>query len=143
LGIQVTHELLLQCGQVKWLRPYWALVKKHYAYGAAPLSLGLNFSALTQYAQTDSATGSANGNPPGEPTGININQNGEITVTYSNQQTPVVGQVAVATFVNEQGCSLTIKACTRRRRPPALPPSWRPVEAMPARFSPALWKAQM
>ncbi len=74
--------------------------------GAANLSLNLDFSGLTQYAGGTAATGSADGNAVGRPEGVQIGDNGGVSISYSNGQTVNVAQVAVATFPSEQGLQL-------------------------------------
>ncbi len=76
--------------------------------GAANLSLNLDFSGLTQYAGGTAATGSADGNAVGRPEGVQIGDNGGVSISYSNGQTVNVAQVAVATFPSEQGLQLGI-----------------------------------
>jgi flagellar hook protein FlgE len=75
--------------------------------GAANLSLNLNFSGLTQYAGGTAASGNADGNAVGRPQGVQIDNNGTVSVSYSNGQTVNVAQVALATFASEQGLQLT------------------------------------
>jgi len=72
--------------------------------GAAPLSLGLNFSSLTQFA---TANATADGNGVGTPLAVQVDNSGIVSVSYSNGQLVKVGQVAVATFPSEQGLALT------------------------------------
>jgi flagellar hook protein FlgE len=74
--------------------------------GAANLSLTVNFSGLTQFAGGTAVTGSADGNAVGRPQGVQIGNNGMVSVSYSNGQTVNVGQVAVATFPSEQNLQL-------------------------------------
>ena len=74
--------------------------------GAANLSLNLDFSGLTQYAGGTAASGVADGNAVGNPQGIQIGSNGNISISYSNGQTVAVAQVAIATFPSEQGLQL-------------------------------------
>ncbi len=74
--------------------------------GAANLSLTVNFSGLTQFAGGTAVTGSADGNAVGRPQGVQIGNNGTVSVSYSNGQTVNVGQVAVATFPSEQNLQL-------------------------------------
>ena len=75
--------------------------------GAANLSLNIDFSGLTQYAGGTAATGSADGNAVGRPEGVQVNNNGVVSVSYSNGQTVNVAQVAVATFPCSQGLQLS------------------------------------
>jgi flagellar hook protein FlgE len=74
--------------------------------GAANLSLGLDFSGLTQYAGGTSSSVTADGNAVGNPQGVQISNNGLVSVSYSNGQTINVGRVAIATFASEQGLQL-------------------------------------
>jgi len=75
--------------------------------GASPLSLGLNFSALTQYATASATNATADGNAVGNPQGVSISSNGTVSMSYSNGQTANIAQVAVATFNSEQGLQLS------------------------------------
>jgi len=75
--------------------------------GAANLSLNLNFNALTQYGGATAATGTADGNAVGRPSGIQVSNTGLVSISYSNGQTVNIAQVAVATFPSEQGLQLT------------------------------------
>jgi len=74
--------------------------------GAAPLSLGLNFAQLTQFGTASSLSGTANGNAAGQPVGVSIGANGNVSVSYSNGQSANVAQIAVATFTSQQGLAL-------------------------------------
>jgi flagellar hook protein FlgE len=70
----------------------------------SPQTITLNFNQVTQYSATDSIQAlSQNGFGSGELTGFTINPDGTITGTFSNGQTQVLGQVAVAVFNNEDG----------------------------------------
>jgi flagellar hook protein FlgE len=75
--------------------------------GAKPLSLSLNFSALTQYAAAAAVTGSADGSAVGQPQNVQVNNNGLISVSYSNGNVVNVAKVAIATFPALQGLQLT------------------------------------
>jgi flagellar hook protein FlgE len=75
--------------------------------GANPLSLSLNFSALTQYAAAAAATGTANGSAVGQPQNVQVNNDGLISVSYSNGNIVNVAKVAIATFPALQGLQLT------------------------------------
>lgn len=75
--------------------------------GAAPLSLALNFSAMTQYAASGTSNATADGNAVGNPQGVSVNSNGVVSMSYSNGQTVNIAQVAVATFASEQGLQLS------------------------------------
>jgi flagellar hook protein FlgE len=74
--------------------------------GAANLSLNLNFSGLTQFSGGTAVSGTADGNAAGNPEGVQIGDNGVVSVSYSNGQTVNVAQVAIATFGNAQGLQL-------------------------------------
>jgi len=74
--------------------------------GAAPLSLGLNFAQLTQFGTASSLSGTANGNAAGQPVGVSIGANGNVSVSYSNGRSANVAQIAVATFTSQQGLAL-------------------------------------
>lgn len=72
-----------------------------------PLNFALDFSPLTGLASADGQSqlvmASQNGAPAGIMTGYSIDESGVVTAAYSNQQTQVLGQVALATFTNTQG----------------------------------------
>lgn len=71
---------------------------------ASPQQVTLNFSQVTQYSATDSIQAlSQNGYASGELTGYTINPDGTITGNFSNGETSVLGQIAVAAFTNQQG----------------------------------------
>src|SRR5579883_2444290 len=74
--------------------------------GAAPLSLTLNLGGLTQFGGANTASGTADGSAIGSPTGVAVGNNGVVAVSYSNGKTVNVAQVALATFVSEQGLQL-------------------------------------
>ncbi|TXT38933.1 MAG: hypothetical protein FD135_2593 [Comamonadaceae bacterium] len=64
----------------------------------------IDFSKATQYGAAFSISNlSQNGYPPGELTGMSINESGLITARYSNGQTQYNGQLAMADFRNVQG----------------------------------------
>jgi flagellar hook protein FlgE len=71
--------------------------------GAAPLSLNLDFTALTQFSSTTAITGTTDGNASGGPLGVQVDSNGVISVSYSNGRTINIAQVAIATFASDQG----------------------------------------
>jgi len=72
--------------------------------GSSPLTLSLNVTNMTQYG-TDYAASPIiqNGFEAGTLSGIDIDNNGVVTATYSNNQSTQIGQVAVANFANVQG----------------------------------------
>ena len=66
--------------------------------------IGLDFSLMTSLAGTTTATTvSQNGYGQGVLSNMSIAQDGTINGAFSNGQTSVLGQVALATFQNEQG----------------------------------------
>ncbi len=74
---------------------------------ASPMPMQLDFSRLTGLASSDGSSelvmASQDGAPAGILTGYEIAADGTVTGTYSNQQTQVFGQVALATFTNTEG----------------------------------------
>ena len=74
--------------------------------GAANLSIGIDFSGLTQFAGATATTATGDGNAIGRPQGVSIDSNGIVSVSYSNGQNVKVAQVAVATFAAQQGLRL-------------------------------------
>lgn len=70
----------------------------------ADISATLDLSKVTQYGSSFNVTSTTqNGYTAGELTGISIAPSGGITTRYSNGQTQVLGQIALANFRNEQG----------------------------------------
>lgn len=73
----------------------------------SPLAFSVDFSRLTGLAGTDGASelimDSQNGAPAGLMTGYSIDAEGVVTGVYSNQLQRVLGQVALATFPNNEG----------------------------------------
>ncbi len=71
---------------------------------AAAIASALNFSALTQVAGSSSvAVSSQNGYASGSLEKFTINSDGTIQGSYSNGQSQVIGQIALASFSNNQG----------------------------------------
>ncbi|MGD2107916.1 MAG: flagellar hook-basal body complex protein [Phycisphaerae bacterium] len=74
---------------------------------ASPLNFTLDLSGLTGLASPDGSSelimASQDGAPAGILTGYSIDQDGVVTGTYSNQQTELLGQVALAVFPNNEG----------------------------------------
>ncbi|MCK4658339.1 MAG: flagellar hook-basal body complex protein [Phycisphaerae bacterium] len=72
-----------------------------------PIDITLDFSKMTGLATPGQGStllmSSDNGSPAGEMIDYAIDQSGIITGTYSNAQTEVLGQVALATFTNPEG----------------------------------------
>ncbi len=74
---------------------------------ATPLAFTLDFSALTGLASADGTSELMMASQDGAPAGIlidySIDADGVVTGAYSNQLTQVFGQIALATFTNEEG----------------------------------------
>ncbi len=71
---------------------------------ASAISATVNFSALTQLAGSSSvAVTGQNGFASGSLQKFTINSDGTIQGSYSNGQTQTIGQIALASFANEQG----------------------------------------
>ncbi len=72
--------------------------------GANPMQLTLDMGKATQFGNTYAASAI---NPDGYPTGIlasiDVSSEGVVQAKYSNGQTTSLGQLAMATFSNEQG----------------------------------------
>jgi flagellar hook protein FlgE len=74
---------------------------------ASPMTVSLDFAALTGLSTPDQGSelvmATQNGSAAGELIDFAIDQDGIITGTYSNAQTQVLGQVALAAFANAEG----------------------------------------
>jgi len=74
--------------------------------GAAQTPLSIDLTASIQ-ANNKSALSSAgvsqDGYKSGLLTNVNVDENGQLFATFNNGQTQIIGQVALATFANEQG----------------------------------------
>lgn len=69
------------------------------AGATSPQSLQVDIANSTQFAnESEVVSNTVDGSPAGLPTGFNIDNNGLINVFYSNGQTKVQGQLAVAKF---------------------------------------------
>ncbi len=72
-----------------------------------PLAFTIDFSQLTGLTSPDGSSelimDTQDGAPAGIMNGYTIDRNGIVTGTYSNQRTQVLGQVALATFTNNEG----------------------------------------
>jgi flagellar hook protein FlgE len=74
------------------------------ATGAATMNMTFNFSNTQQTGSTFGVTAvQQNGYTTGTLTGININDDGIVQATYTNNATVDLGQVAIANFANTQG----------------------------------------
>lgn len=72
--------------------------------GAAQSSIAFNFAGTTVGAQNFAINNvTNNGYPPGTYTGTRISETGQVQATYSNGQNKTVGNLALASFINEQG----------------------------------------
>lgn len=74
--------------------------------GAGIANVAFNFAGSTLANQAfaiESATG--NGFPPGSFQSVTVSKTGAIRAQYSNGQASTIGQLAVATFANQQGLS--------------------------------------
>lgn len=71
---------------------------------ADPMSVGINLNGTTQFGSDFSVTtNSPNGYSAGDLTGIRVEDNGYVYASYSNGQSLIQGQVALADFTNPQG----------------------------------------
>ena len=66
-------------------------------------TLALDFSALTQYASSNTIAGVADGNAAGTLSSISIDKSGVITGTYTNGKKQAEAQVALQRFTNPAG----------------------------------------
>ncbi len=75
--------------------------------GSAAGQIKLDFTGSTQQKVAESSVSklAQNGYQAGEFTNFRIEQDGSIMATYSNQQSQVVGQIALANFANPGGLS--------------------------------------
>ena len=71
--------------------------------GARDTTASVNFKGLTQYAGSNSAYPSADGNVAGTLVSISVDTSGVITGTYTNGMNQFEAQVAVAQFTNAAG----------------------------------------
>jgi flagellar hook protein FlgE len=72
-----------------------------------PMTITMNFGSVTQLAGTtsDLVMSQQNGSPIGTLSSFSVGTDGTITGSYTNGTTKTLGQVAVATFANDQGLS--------------------------------------
>ncbi len=72
-----------------------------------PANFSLDFSGLTGLASADGDSNlfmaSQDGSPTGVMNGFSVDRDGVVTAAFSNQETQVLGQVALATFRNNEG----------------------------------------
>ncbi|KUM01670.1 flagellar hook-basal body complex protein [Chromobacterium subtsugae] len=70
--------------------------------GASALNVAVDYTGTTQFAGEPSTSRNAtNGYAPGARTGVSLGENGEVIVSYSNDQKMTVAQLAIANFANE------------------------------------------
>lgn len=78
--------------------------------GAAASNVKFSFTGTTLGAQQFAVNATkGNGNAPGTFTGTKIAKTGAVQAKYSNGQTKTVGQLALASFINDQGLIPTSK----------------------------------
>ena len=76
----------------------------NWGNGTANSTLTFNFNGSTLGAQSFAVAGTTNdGYAPGSYTGTTIASDGAVTANYSNGQTAIAGQLAVANFINQDG----------------------------------------
>ena len=75
--------------------------------GAASNQADINFSGMTQYANSTTAFPTTNGNTAGVLQGLSVDSNGIITGSYTNGLTRAEAQIAVAQFANASGLTKT------------------------------------
>lgn len=96
-------------GQMLTPLPVTIDIDREQSGAVTPVSFELNFAsgngAITALADTTSQIAATfrDGSPMGTLTGFGIGSDGVITGAYSNGQTRTLGQVAMATFANNQG----------------------------------------
>jgi flagellar hook protein FlgE len=74
------------------------------ATGAQPMNMTFNFTQTTQYGGNFGVTAvQQNGFTTGQLTGISIDDTGVVQAQFTNGRSVDLGQVALATFANEQG----------------------------------------
>ena len=69
----------------------------------SPQTVSLDYSALTQYAGSNTIAGKADGNRSGTLTSVSIDKTGTITGTYTNGMRKTEAQVALQRFTNPGG----------------------------------------
>jgi flagellar hook protein FlgE len=76
--------------------------------GASPMSFSWNLSSLTQTASNSNVAGATqDGYGSGSYQDFSVDGNGVVQANFSNGQSQVIGQVAVATVANMQGLQAT------------------------------------
>jgi flagellar hook protein FlgE len=75
-----------------------------FGNGAAPLAIEVNVMGTTQFGNVDEVSRlTQDGFTAGTLAAFAINEDGSITGKYSNEQTKVLGQVVLSSFVNPNG----------------------------------------
>ncbi len=92
-------------GQISKLTPPTNLTKTAaLTNGAAPLSIAMDFSTMTQFGSAFGVSAlSQDGYASGQLSGYNIGADGIILGRYTNGQTQKLGQIALSNFTNPQG----------------------------------------
>jgi flagellar hook protein FlgE len=77
-------------------------------FGSQTSAGGTGMDGITQFAAPSAVnTQSQDGYASGQLAGMNVDQNGVITGTYSNGQQLAIGKLAIATFQNNEGLAST------------------------------------
>ena len=72
--------------------------------GATPLNLSIDMTKVTQFGDSSSTTAVTNdGYAAGTFSNIDVAKDGTVSAKYSNGVSTPLGQLAIATFANEQG----------------------------------------
>jgi flagellar hook protein FlgE len=71
--------------------------------GATSTTPAIDFSQMTQFSGTSQPTGQADGFTSGTLVTFAVGNAGELSGVYSNGQTQVIGQIALANFLNSAG----------------------------------------
>ncbi len=81
-----------------------ATLNVNWKNGAANSAIAFNFAGTTVGAQAFAVNSTTNnGYAPGTFTGTNITKTGQVQSLYSNGQTKTVGNLVLASFINNQG----------------------------------------
>ncbi|WP_249676944.1 flagellar hook protein FlgE [Pseudomonas abieticivorans] len=73
---------------------------------SATAAINLDLTNITQYNATSATTAKdQDGYATGELTALSVSDTGQLTATFNNGKTNIVGQVALANFANTQGLS--------------------------------------
>jgi flagellar hook protein FlgE len=71
--------------------------------GATATTPSIDFSQMTQFSGTGQPTGQTNGFTSGTLVTFSVGNSGEISGVYTNGSTQVLGQIALANFLNSAG----------------------------------------